>query len=100
MALLMTGSAWGFDAGSSCVTCHSNRVKLKELGAEAMYLDPVQVDREVGMKGKPACVDCHLGNPTAADKTEAHKGMLAPFLVAVGKNHKGEAISRAAAGAL
>jgi len=100
MALLTAGSAWGFDAGSSCVTCHSNRSKLKELGAEGMYLDPAQVDREVGMKGKPTCEDCHLGNPTAGEKTDAHKGMLAPFLVAVGKNHKGEAISRAAAGDL
>lgn len=98
--LLMVGTAWGFDAGSSCVSCHSDRSKLKELGAEAMYLDPLQVDREVGMKGKPTCVDCHLGDPKATDKTGAHKGMLAPFLVAAGKSHKGQAVSRETAGAL
>lgn len=99
--LLMAGSmAWGADAGSSCVACHSDRAKLKALGAEAMYLDPAQVDREVGMKGKPVCTDCHLGDATAQDKTAAHKGLLAPFLVAAGKSHKGQAVSREAAGAL
>ncbi|CAH2032005.1 cytochrome C [Trichlorobacter ammonificans] len=98
--LLVTASAWGFDAASGCVNCHGNRKQMKELGAEAMYLDPAQVDREVGMQGKPTCTDCHLGNPAAADKTAAHTGMLAPFLVAAGKNHKGQAVSREAAGAL
>ena len=101
LVLLSAASvAWGFDTGSSCVVCHSDRAKLKELGAEAMYLDPAQVDREVGMQGKPTCVDCHLGDPKATDKVAAHKGMLAPFLVAAGKNHKGQAVSREAAGAL
>ncbi len=98
--LSAAGMAWGFDAGSSCVGCHSDRAKLKELGAEAMYLDPAQVDREVGMQGKPTCIDCHLGDPKATDKAAAHKGMLAPFLVAAGKNHKGQAVSREAVGAL
>lgn len=100
VVLLTAAAAWGFDAGSSCVTCHGDKAKMKELGAEAMYLDPAQVDREVGMKNKPTCVDCHLGDPKAQDKTAAHNGLLRPFLVAAGKKHKGEAISREEAGAL
>ncbi|MBI2355152.1 MAG: cytochrome c3 family protein [Deltaproteobacteria bacterium] len=100
LLLVTAGAAWGLDAGSGCVACHGDRGKMKELGAEAMYLDPVQVDREVNMKGKPTCVDCHLGDPKAQDKTAAHKGLLRPFLVAAGKKYKGEAISREEAGAL
>ncbi len=100
LMLAMAVVAWGGDAGSGCVTCHSDRAKLKELGGEAMYLDPAQVDREVGMKGKPTCVDCHLGNPRAVDKVDAHNGMLAPFLMVAGKKYKGQAVSRETAGAL
>lgn len=98
--LLSAGAAWGGDATSGCVICHGDRVSLREQGAEAMYLDPAQVDREVGMNGKPTCVDCHLGDPKARDKVSAHKGMLAPFLVAAGKTLKGQAVPRAAVGAL
>lgn len=100
LVLMTVAAAWGFDAGSSCVTCHGNKAGMKALGAEAMYLDPAQVDREVAMKGKPTCVDCHLGNPAAAEKTAAHEGLLRPFLVGAGKKLKGQAISREDAGAM
>jgi hypothetical protein len=98
--VLISSVAWGFDAASSCVGCHGNKLKMKELGAEAMYLDPAQVDLEVGMKGKPDCTDCHLGNPKADEKELAHKGLLRPFLVAAGKKHKGEAVYRDEVGAV
>ncbi|MHB8988583.1 MAG: cytochrome c3 family protein [Desulfobulbia bacterium] len=100
LLLLTAGTAWGFDPGSGCVACHGNQGKMKELGAEAMYLDPARVDQEVNMQGKPTCVDCHLGDPKALDKEAAHQGVLRPFLVGAGKKLKGEAISREAAGAL
>ena len=93
-------ASWGFDAGSSCVTCHGDKAGMKALGAESMYLDPAQVDREVAMQGKPSCVDCHHGNPAAREKEASHTGMLRPFLVGVGKKLKGEAISREDAGAM
>ncbi|MBC8018676.1 MAG: cytochrome C, partial [Verrucomicrobia bacterium] len=98
--LLTVAAAWGFDAGSSCVTCHGDKAGMKALGAESMYLDPAQVDREVGMQGKPTCVDCHLGSPAALEKEAAHAGLLRPFLVGAGKKLKGEAISREEAGAM
>ena len=72
---------------------------MKSLGAELMYLDPSQVDLEVGMKGA-TCVDCHLGDGSQPDKESSHKGVLRPFLVGVGPKLKGEAISRASVGAM
>jgi len=100
LLLVTAGTAWGFDPESGCVACHGNQGKMKELGAEAMYLDPARVDQEVNMQGKPTCVDCHLGDPKALDKEAAHQGVLRPFLVGAGKKLKGEAISREAAGAI
>ena len=85
LLLLTAGTAWGFDPESSCVVCHGNQGKMKELGAEAMYLDPARVDQEVNMQGKPTCVDCHLGDSKAQDKEAAHQGVLRPFLVGAGK---------------
>ncbi|MCM0082279.1 cytochrome c3 family protein [Geomonas sp. Red32] len=99
VVLLAATSAWGFDAASQCVICHGDKNRMKELGAEAMYLDPAQVDREVGMEGA-TCVDCHLGDGSQATKEGSHKGMLRPFVVAVGPKVKGEALFREAAGAL
>ncbi|MDU0460637.1 MAG: cytochrome c3 family protein [Geobacteraceae bacterium] len=96
---MVANGAWGFDAGSQCVICHGDKAKMQLLGAEAMYLDPAGVDREVGMKGA-TCVDCHLGNGSQQDKEAAHKGMLRPFLVGVGPKLKGEAIDRATVGAM
>jgi len=43
--LLTVTMAWGFDAGSSCVSCHGDEARMKVLGSESMYLDPAQVDR-------------------------------------------------------
>lgn len=100
LLLLTVAAAWGFDAGSSCVVCHGDKEKMKALGAESMFLDPAQVDKEVGMKGKPTCVDCHQGNPALHEKDAAHAGLLRPFLVGVGKKLKGQAISREDAGAM
>ncbi|QWV99559.1 cytochrome C [Geomonas nitrogeniifigens] len=99
LSLVVSGTAWGLDADSQCIVCHSDRNMLKSLGAEAMYLDPAQVDREVNMPGV-TCVDCHLGAANEKDKENAHRGMLRPFLVGVGPRVKGEALSRQAAGAV
>lgn len=100
VAILATATAaWGFDAGSQCVICHSDKSKTKALGAEGLYLDPAQVDRETGMEGA-TCVDCHLGDGSQSTKEAAHRGMPRPFVVAVGPKVKGEALSRETAGAL
>lgn len=107
IGFLLAGVALNFLAtnafaaiASSCINCHGNAARMQELGAEGMYLDPAQVAAEVGMQGKPACTDCHLGDAAAPDKASAHRGMLTPFVIAAGKQLKGEALSRSAAGAL
>lgn len=92
--ILMAAAAWGYDAESGCVKCHGNLEKMQASGAESMYLDPAKVDQEVGMQGAPTCTDCHLGNGVAMEKEAAHQGLLRPFVVAVGKKVKGEAVSR------
>ena len=99
LMLLLAAQAWGFDAKSHCVICHGDKAKMESLGAGPMYLDPAQVDREVGMEGA-TCVDCHLGDASQPSKEASHKGMLRPFVVGVGPKVKGEAVLRADAGAL
>jgi len=99
VVLLVSATAWGFDPTSQCVICHADKAKMKALGAEGMYLDPAEVDREVGMEGA-TCVDCHLGNGTAPSKDASHRGMLRPFLIGVGPKVKGEAVPRTSMGAL
>lgn len=94
LLFLLPSLVMGFNADSSCVKCHGDLAKMEELEAAAMYLDPAQVDQEVNMGGAPTCVDCHMGNPQAVEKDLAHDGMLGPFLMAVGKKVKGQAVER------
>src|SRR5512135_3670104 len=96
--LALSVLSFAYDPASSCVRCHGDRQKMKTLGAEAMYLDPARVDREVNMKGEPTCVDCHQGDPKAANKKLAHRGLLRPHLLAIGKTKEGQALPRTAVG--
>jgi hypothetical protein len=98
LCLLCPLTALAFDPGSSCVKCHGQRETMRKLGAESMYLDPAEVDREVHMEGKPTCVDCHLGNPKAPGKDKAHAGMLRPLLMVLGPKRAGQAMSRSELG--
>ena len=52
---------------NACVTCHSNASDPR-LAAPAALFAGIDVHRERGF----ACVDCHGGDPTAADKEKAH----------------------------
>lgn len=83
-----THSASAYDPHSSCVICHGDRERMRALGAEAMYLDPRQVDEQIGMAGVPTCSDCHLGNPRAFDKDRAHAGMLEAVLPLSGRGDR------------
>jgi predicted CXXCH cytochrome family protein len=52
---------------NSCLTCHST-LQDQRLAAPAARFSGADVHRERGF----ACVDCHGGNPTTADKVKAH----------------------------
>ncbi len=98
LAATLYGQGFGFDPISTCVRCHADQALLTRLGAPQMYLDPAQVDLEVGMNGAPNCVDCHLGDNRTMVAADAHKGMPRPFFAAVGENFKFEAVDRAVSG--
>ena len=93
LTALFAVPAFAFDADSSCVKCHGNKDMITKLGFPQMYLDPTEVDKEVNMGGI-ACESCHLGNPAAMDKDEAHKDMPRPFYAAVGAKYKYQAVGR------
>ncbi|MGE4580546.1 MAG: cytochrome c3 family protein [Desulfuromonadales bacterium] len=98
--LLFPLAAQAYDPASGCVQCHGDAQKMRALGAEALYLDPAQVDREVNMKGEPTCVDCHLGDATALEAAAAHQGMLRPLIMVSGRDLAGEAMERPRLGLL
>ncbi len=98
LVLLPSSAALAYDATSGCVRCHGDLAKMQDLGAEALYLDPAQVDLEVNMKGVPTCVDCHQGDPTAVTAEVAHSGMPRPLLMVNGKGLAGQAVTRQTVG--
>ncbi|NTW98758.1 MAG: cytochrome C [Geobacteraceae bacterium] len=65
-------------ASDSCVTCHSDAKRMSALGAAALTVSGQEVENQSRMPA--GCSDCHLGNPAADGKVEAHVG-LARLLV-------------------
>src|SRR5208282_5228025 len=61
-------------AEDSCVDCHSNPGKMKEMGYPQFIL--TSEDVHVQSRMPASCVSCHLGNPLSATKEEAHEGLL------------------------
>jgi hypothetical protein len=78
---------------SSCISCHGNKAEMEKLGYPQLYLDPVEVEKEVNM-GEVACEDCHMGNPAEMTAEKAHEGMPRPFYAAAGKTLKYQAVGR------
>jgi hypothetical protein len=64
---------------SSCLSCHENQARMKELGFEQFAVSAKAVQAQTHHRGI-GCQSCHLGNPEAGTKEEAHKG-LARLLV-------------------
>jgi hypothetical protein len=93
LTLVCFSFAGAYDAESTCVQCHGNKIAMEKLGYGQLYLDPAEVDKEVNM-GEVACVDCHLGDNTQIVAVKAHEGMPRPFYAAVGKNYKYQAVGR------
>jgi predicted CXXCH cytochrome family protein len=66
MLLLLLALAAGPEA-NHCVTCHATQQDQRVARPAILFTEP-DVHREKGF----ACVDCHGGDPTAADKASAH----------------------------
>lgn len=63
----------GSTGNGSCLNCHENPAKMRELGAPAFTVTQQEVEQQSHMPA--TCSQCHLGNPDAAGKDEAHQGL-------------------------
>lgn len=61
-------------ADNSCLGCHENAARMKELGFAHFAVTRAEVAAQSGHKNV-GCQHCHLGNPQAGSKEEAHKGL-------------------------
>lgn len=77
----LTVCALTAQAADSCNGCHGNLKKMEALGYGGFAVSQQEVGKQTGMPA--TCSGCHLGNPDAADRETAHKGMLR--LLAVSK---------------
>lgn len=59
---------------NSCLECHTNEAKMKELGFPQFTVTQKDVEKQTKMPA--SCTDCHLGNPSETTKDGAHKDML------------------------
>lgn len=66
MLLLLLALAAAPEA-NQCVTCHATQPDQRLAAPAALFVQP-DVHREKGF----ACVDCHGGDPTTTDKSQAH----------------------------
>lgn len=66
------------EAANSCRDCHENSQKMTELGYPLFTVTQQEVQTQSRMQAD--CNQCHLGNPEAGSKENAHKG-LARLLV-------------------
>ena len=58
-------------AVDSCLECHSNAAKMKELGFPQFTMTQQEVSKQTGMPA--TCTSCHFGDPADATKEGAHK---------------------------
>ncbi len=59
---------------NSCLECHSNAEKMKELGYPEFAMTHDDVEKQTGMPA--TCEMCHQGNPNDNTIEGAHKGIL------------------------
>jgi len=64
---------------NSCLECHGNAAKMKELGFPQFTVTNEDVYKQAKMPA--SCTDCHLGNPSDSTKEGAHKGLLRLYYV-------------------
>ncbi len=63
-----------YAAQQSCVGCHGDPQKMVSLGYSHYTMAVSEVQAQTKMTAQ--CTDCHLGNPSALDKEQAHEGLL------------------------
>ncbi len=64
---------------NSCLSCHGDAVKMRELGFPQFSVTQQEVEKQTKMPA--SCTDCHLGNSSDATKEGAHKGLLRLYYV-------------------
>lgn len=69
-----TISAQDVKNSNTCIQCHGDAVKMKELGYPEFAMTPDDVKRQSGMS--VSCEQCHQGNPGDSTVEGAHKGIL------------------------
>ena len=77
--LAVAVSATVVSADNSCLSCHENQRKMKELGFPHFVVTQKEVQAQTRMPAD--CNQCHLGNPEASSKEAAHKGLARLQLV-------------------
>lgn len=77
--LLFAFAATVSSAASGCLSCHENQQKMQDLGFPHFVVTQLEVQAQTGMPAD--CNQCHLGNPEAVIKEEAHKGLARLQLV-------------------
>jgi len=80
-AIIVLLPAGIINASDSCVHCHGNEVRMKELGYSQFLVTAENSTAQTGMTA--ACVDCHLGDAEAQAIQDSHRGLLS--LRVVGK---------------
>ncbi len=73
----------------SCIVCHSDTIKMKDLGFPQFTVTLIEVSQQSKMQA--ACSDCHAGNPNSLVKETAHTGLHRLLSV---QTNKLEAVTR------
>lgn len=60
--------------GDSCTFCHTDLLRMTDLGYPEFYFDLTTLQAETGMPA--TCTDCHLGNPDDFTIDGAHTGLV------------------------
>lgn len=77
--VFMPAGALGDAVQDSCIDCHGNAERMRNMGYPHFTVTRQQAKLQTGMTAN--CVDCHLGNPAQKEKERAHEGMGRLLLV-------------------
>lgn len=62
-------------AATGCVECHGSMEKMKAAGFPHFTVTAREVAEQSGHRSA-SCHDCHMGNPAAQSREDAHRGMV------------------------